>query len=135
MLLKVTPEKGLVRKVEAVGYLLHAEIGGLQHCLNLKNNMLVDDAFGCSTCHSLHHGREVARTDTQTVGIKRYFPLFGTMLMDKLYIALEQLFLSADAFRLTRQEQTTCLVIDIKQEALDVVAGGNNSRYLGTVPQ
>lgn len=49
MLLEITSEEGLIRKLELVGYFLYAQIGGLEQDFYFQYDMFVDDAFGCYT--------------------------------------------------------------------------------------
>ena len=84
--------------------------------------MTADDVLRRSSAYALHHIGKITRTDAETVGIERHFPMVGTMLMNQPHEHLEQFFLTADSFRMAVFKQPMCLVVDVKQEALKVVA-------------
>lgn len=102
--------------------LLHAEGGGFQHRLDFQYHVSVDDVLGGGACHALYYCGEVAWADAELVGIETHFTLAGAVFVYHLDELLEQLFLAADAFGMAVEEQPVGLVVDMQQEALQVVA-------------
>lgn len=105
-----------------MGNLLHAEGGGFQHRLDFQYHVAVDDVLGGGACHTLYYCGEVAWANAELVGIETHFTLAGAVFVYHLDELLEQLFLTADAFGMAVDEEALRLVVDVHQEALQVVA-------------
>lgn len=70
MLLEIPAEKRLVRKLEAVGYFLYAQVCRFQQNLYFEYDMFVDDVFCCFSGDCLHDSRQIAGGDEHLLGVE-----------------------------------------------------------------
>lgn len=89
MLLEKTAEKGGVREIQVVGYLLDGHLRGTQLGLGIENHRLGYPFGHAPVADLLDHRGEVLRCQTQFPGIESRCPLFPVVAHDKLHEPFE----------------------------------------------
>ena len=95
MVLEVFAKERLIGKVQLVGYLLNALLGGFQHGFRLQNHEAVNPLARRLSAHLFHHGREVLGRKEHLAGVIGHAPLLFVKLVYVPDEAFEQIFLAA----------------------------------------
>lgn len=118
---EISAHIGLVGKFKSVGYFLYAECGGLQQHFYFQNDEVVYHLFGGLAGDAPANPGQVFGGDAEAVGIKVHFPFGDAVFMDQRHEVFKQFVLPVLALDLPAGETTLALIINIHQEALQVV--------------
>ena len=110
--------------MQAVGDLLHRQVGRLQEHLDLQQDRPVDKLLGGAVRDRAHDGREVTGGNAEFVGIKRHFALLRTELVHEGHEPVEQFGLPRGRFGhlALHAHKTLQLVVNLHQHILQTVA-------------
>lgn len=121
MLLEIPSQIGLAGKVQVVRYLLHGHFRGTQQHLCLQYDMPVYNGLRRLARHLPGDSGEITGRDTKLVRIERDLFLVEIMGMDAIDELMEQLLPTVAPILLAAREGVPCLIIHIKEEALQLV--------------
>ena len=121
MLLEIPSQIGLAGKVQVVRYLLHGHFRGTQQHLCLQYDMPVYNGLRRLARHLPGASGEITGRDTKLVRIERDLFLVEIMGMDAIDELMEQLLPTVAPILLAAREGVPCLIIHIKEEALQLV--------------
>ena len=121
MLLEIPSQIGLAGKVQVIRYLLHGHFRGTQQHLCLQYDMPVYNGLRRLARHLPGDSGEITGRDTKLVRIERYLFLVEIMGMDAIDELMEQLLPTVAPILLAAREGVPCLIIHIKEEALQLV--------------
>ena len=121
MLLEIPSQIGLAGKVQVIRYLLHGHFRGTQQHLCLQYDMPVYNGLRRLARHLPGDSGEITGRDTKLVRIERDLFLVEIMGMDAIDELMEQLLPTVAPILLAAREGVPCLIIHIKEEALQLV--------------
>ena len=135
MLLEITPQIGLVGKMQAVGDLLHRQIRRLQEHLDLQQHRAVDELLGRAMRDIAHDGREITCRNAEFVGIERHLALLRTVFVHQRDETVEKLRLARRRFGrlLLHVGVTLQFVVNLQQHVLQAVADDRIAEHIVAV--